>query len=105
MAQAETLFSPGTFVVPARNPTPAKPTAAEIAELENANWNSIAKMRAALTAVDATYYSAARLDTMTKNDLVYAVRLVGGGVVAPLGLRVTFPPPPAPAPPPAPKSS
>lgn len=39
------------------------------------NYASVAGLRARLTAVNATYYTAARLESMTKNDMVYAVRL------------------------------
>lgn len=40
-----------------------------------ANFADTAALRARLTAVNAGYYTAARLDNMTKNDMVYAVRL------------------------------
>ncbi len=39
------------------------------------NFSSVAGLRARLTAINATYYTAARLNLMTKNDMVYAVRL------------------------------
>lgn len=38
------------------------------------NYASVAGLRARLTAVNATYYNTSRLNTMTKNDMVYAVR-------------------------------
>jgi hypothetical protein len=38
------------------------------------NYASVAGLRARLTAIDSTYYSSARLDKLTKNDMVYAVR-------------------------------
>ncbi len=38
------------------------------------NYASVAGLRARLTAVNGTYYTAARLETLTKNDMVYAVR-------------------------------
>lgn len=44
--------------------------------------NSIAALRARLIAINAGYFTAARLNTMTKNDLVYALRLADnpGGI-------------------------
>lgn len=39
-----------------------------------ANYASIGTMRTRLTAVDATAYSAANLDKMTVNDMLYALR-------------------------------
>lgn len=39
-----------------------------------ANDDSIATMKARLTAINAGYYTAARLNTMTPNDLLYALR-------------------------------
>lgn len=39
------------------------------------NYSSISALKARLTAISATSYSAARLATMTVNDMVYAVRL------------------------------
>lgn len=38
------------------------------------NYTSIDALDARLTAIDAAYYTAARLDKMTLNDKVYAVR-------------------------------
>lgn len=43
--------------------------------LDADNLDSIAAMRARLTAINATSYSAARLNAMTKNDMIYAIRL------------------------------
>lgn len=40
-----------------------------------ANYASISAMRTRLTAISATAYSAANLDLMTVNDMVYALRL------------------------------
>lgn len=36
---------------------------------------SITDLRTRLTAIDASAYSASRLDTMTVNDMIFAVRL------------------------------
>ena len=41
---------------------------------EHANLKDVASMRARLTALDANY-TAARLDKMTINDMVYAIRV------------------------------
>lgn len=41
---------------------------------DSSNYSSVAGLRARLTAVNAGYYTAALLNRMTKNDLVYAVR-------------------------------
>lgn len=40
-----------------------------------ANYSSISAMRTRLNAISSTSYSAARLDAMTVNDMVYAIRL------------------------------
>ena len=40
-----------------------------------ANSNSLDALRARLTAINATTYSATELDKMTMNDMLYAVRL------------------------------
>jgi hypothetical protein len=42
---------------------------------ERANADDIKSLKARLTALDSTSYSAARLATMTKNDMLYALRL------------------------------
>ncbi len=39
------------------------------------NYNDVGALRARLTAVAAASYPATRLNTMTKNDMVYALRL------------------------------
>lgn len=40
-----------------------------------ANYETVAAMRTALTAFQAGTYTAAYLDNMTYNDMVYALRL------------------------------
>ena len=45
------------------------------AEDATVNFMSIATMRARLTAINAGYYTAARLNQMTYNDMMYAIRL------------------------------
>jgi hypothetical protein len=40
-----------------------------------ANYVDVAALRARLTAINAGYYTAAVLNLMTKNDMVYAVRV------------------------------
>ena len=42
--------------------------------LTNAGGRTIAQLRARLTAISGTTYTAARLNTMSYNDMVYAVR-------------------------------
>lgn len=39
-----------------------------------ANFTDVTALRARLTAINGAYYTAARLNQMTKNDMVYAVR-------------------------------
>jgi hypothetical protein len=38
------------------------------------NMTSISAMRTRLAALNGAYYTAARLDTMTENDMVYALK-------------------------------
>ena len=40
-----------------------------------ANYATVAAMRTRLAAINGTYYTAARLNNMTDNDMVYALRL------------------------------
>lgn len=42
---------------------------------EFANTKDVTALRARLTALNAGYYTAARLDGMLENDMVYALRL------------------------------
>jgi hypothetical protein len=42
---------------------------------EAANMTTIAGMKARLTTLNPTTYTAARLSTMTENDLLYALRV------------------------------
>ena len=39
-----------------------------------ANYASITAMRTRLNAISATTYTAARMDAMTHNDMIYAIR-------------------------------
>ena len=41
---------------------------------EQANYDNIADMKTRLSAINAGYFTAARLNAMTKNDLVFALR-------------------------------
>lgn len=41
----------------------------------SANYNDVSTLRARLTAISATTFTVARLNAMTKNDMMYAVRL------------------------------
>lgn len=40
-----------------------------------ANYADVAALRTRLNAISSTTYSADRLNAMTKNDMIYAVRL------------------------------
>lgn len=42
---------------------------------DDADLDSISAMRTRLAAIDASYYTTARLDQMTHNDMVYAIRV------------------------------
>lgn len=39
------------------------------------NYCNITAMRTRLAAIDGAYYTSARLDAMTTNDMIYAIRL------------------------------
>jgi len=47
---------------------------AKIPLAEENNYDSITDLRTRLAAINAGYYTAARLDMMTKNDMIYALR-------------------------------
>lgn len=40
-----------------------------------ANYDNVPAMRTRLAAINSTYFTAARLNNMTANDMVYALRL------------------------------
>lgn len=42
---------------------------------ESANMGSVNSLRTRLTAISATTFTAARLNSMTVNDMVYALRM------------------------------
>ena len=42
---------------------------------EQANMDDIKGLRTRLAAISGTSYTAARLNAMTKNDLIYAIRV------------------------------
>jgi hypothetical protein len=42
---------------------------------EEANYDNIASLRTRLAAINASKYSAVKLDAMTRNDMVYALRV------------------------------
>ncbi len=44
-------------------------------EHDDADYATVTALRARLTAIDSTFYSATTLNTMTYNDMVYAVRV------------------------------
>lgn len=45
----------------------------------DARYMSVGNLRTRLTAINAGYFTAARLNEMTKNDMVYALRLSDDG--------------------------
>lgn len=47
----------------------------------DANFTSMASIDARLTAISATTFSAARLNTMTLNDKIYALRIADSGEI------------------------
>lgn len=50
-------------------------TAGDQTGYNDADLQTIATMRSRLAAINGTYYTAARLNEMTFNDMVYAIRL------------------------------
>ncbi len=44
---------------------------------ERANYGSIKTLKTRLQALNGTYYTNARINTMTKNDMIYALRSLG----------------------------
>jgi len=63
---ANTLGSDGGRAGSASSDTPAS---------VSADYNDVAKLRAALKSYSSTSYTDARLDLMTRNDMIYALRL------------------------------
>ena len=49
-----------------------------VAIAEANNMDTVGELKARLTALNATSYSAARLASMTVNDMVYALRVASG---------------------------
>lgn len=45
-----------------------------LGEHQDVDYNDITSLRTRLAAIDAGFYTAARLNTMTYNDMIYAVR-------------------------------
>ena len=45
---------------------------------ETANYSTISTLKARLTALAPSSYTAARMATMTRNDLIYALRVASG---------------------------
>jgi len=69
MAQAETENPLGLTDKRKTQGSTTHPTGTE------ANYVDVAALRARLTTINAAYYTAAVLNLMTKNDMVYAVRV------------------------------
>jgi hypothetical protein len=44
--------------------------------VEQNNYDNVTDMRTRLAALNAGYYTSARLDAMTKNDMVYNLRVL-----------------------------
>lgn len=42
--------------------------------VEQNNYDNVTDMRTRLAVINGTYFTSARLDIMTKNDMVYALR-------------------------------
>lgn len=70
MAQAELEFPLG---IPDKRRTPGQ-TGTSVAT--GANYLSVSALRTRLAAANGAYYTNARLDQMTKNDMVYALRTI-----------------------------
>lgn len=47
------------------------------ATAETNNYDTVAELRSRLTTLNSTSYTTARLEQMTKNDMIYALRLEG----------------------------
>lgn len=47
----------------------------QLGEHDDADYASITALRTRLAAIDGTFYTSERLDKLTLNDMVYAVRL------------------------------
>lgn len=41
----------------------------------SANYNDVGSLRTRLIAINSAYYTTDRLNSLTKNDMIYAVRL------------------------------
>jgi hypothetical protein len=42
---------------------------------ESNNMDSVSELRARLAGLNGAYFTVSRLDSMTKNDMIYALRL------------------------------
>ena len=74
MAQNDIASGGNLEVVDKRRTGKAGATSSNIAT--PANYASVAAMRTRLTAINAAYYTAARLDQMSKNDMKSRMVLV-----------------------------
>lgn len=68
-------IKPGKYIDKRRGRDTGSQTQAEFA-----NAQTVGTLRARLTALNATSYTAARLDAMTVNDMEYALRLASADV-------------------------
>lgn len=72
MANAS-IFSPPKVNITAAN----RAVAANTSNFATpANYGSVAAMRTRLAAANGTYYTSARLDSLTVNDMVWALRSI-----------------------------
>lgn len=80
MSQVETEFTPSSYPVPGR-PVYVSGWAGgnfERPELEVAEVTSLGQLASYLQAANPTYYTDERLNSMTKNDMRYAHRILEG---------------------------
>jgi hypothetical protein len=72
MANAQTT-TPNVAIVNSKRADPANVGAASHFSTP-VNYTSVSALRAALTAANGTYYTSAKLDAMTVNDMIFALR-------------------------------
>ncbi len=69
---AHSLYSPGTYAAQRSNLNGGRDTDAGFAD---SRFLTVEDMRQRLQAIDAGFYTDRKLNTMTHNDLVYAIRV------------------------------
>ncbi len=68
MANTDTDMDFGFVDIRAGRATAAVPLA------EKNNYSTVTDLRTRLAAINGAYFTSARLDLMTKNDMIYALR-------------------------------